>query len=101
MEAAYGLAITVTMLMTTILLTVYLAKVRQMKALAVGVFTVFTALELVFFLSSLSKFFKGGYFAVLIASCLFVIMLTWHIGTQVEQMQSIKLKIRDYLSISI
>lgn len=99
MEAAYGLAITVTMLMTTILLTVYLAKIRQMKALAVGVFTVFTVLELVFFLSSLSKFFKGGYFAVLIASCLFVIMLTWHIGTQVEQMQSIKLKIRDYIPI--
>ncbi len=99
MEAAYGLAITVTMLMTTFLLSVYLAKRKRNIPAAVAVAIVFTAIEAVFFISSLGKFFKGGYFAVIVAACLFIVMLSWKVGTEVERMQSVHLKIRDYIPL--
>lgn len=99
MEAAYGLAITVTMLMTTFLLTVYLAKLKNNIIAASFVAIVFSAIEIIFFISSLGKFFKGGYLAAIIAICLFVIMLSWKVGTEVERKQSVKLKIRDYIPV--
>ena len=98
MESAYGLAITVTMLMTTLLLAVYLMKVRKKPVLAVFVLVVFGAIESVFFFSSLAKFTHGGYVAVIMAMLLFGIMVIWHKGTEHEQKYSVRLKVRDYLS---
>ena len=98
MESAYGLAITVTMLMTTLLLAVYLMKVRKKPVLAVFVLVVFGAIESVFFFSSLAKFTHGGYVAVIMAMLLFGIMVIWHKGTELEQKYSVRLKVRDYLS---
>ena len=97
MEAAYGLAITVTMLMTTLLLAVYLWNIRKKRALAVGIALVFGAIEAVFFLSSLSKFALGGYVAVLMALVLFLIMVVWRRGTQLEQEYATRLPVGDYL----
>ena len=99
MEAAYGLSITITMLMTTFLLTVYLSKKKKRIISAIFVGIVFTSIELVFFVSSLGKFFKGGYFAVIIGVCLFTVMLIWKTGTQVERMQGVPLKMRDFVSV--
>ena len=96
MESSYGLAITVTMLMTTLLLFVYLSRVRGKKALAWGVRIVCGAIETVFFLSSLSKFAHGGYVAVVMALLLLSIMIIWHRGTQLEQKYSVRLKLGDY-----
>ena len=97
MEAAYGLAITVTMLMTTVLLTVYLARVRGRKLLA-GPFAVFFgAIELLFFLSSLTKFAHGGYVTVLMATVIFLVMQVWRRGTQIERTQRVTLRTRDFL----
>ena len=98
MESAYGLAITVTMLMTTLLLAVYLMKVRKKPVLAVFVLVVFGAIESVFFFSSLAKFAHGGYVAVIMAMLLFGIMVIWHKGTELEQKYSVRLKVRAYLS---
>lgn len=97
MEAAYGLAITVTMLMTTLLLAVYLWNIRKKQALAVGIALVFGAIEAVFFLSSLSKFALGGYVAVLMALVLFLIMVVWRRGTQLKQEYATRLPVGDYL----
>ncbi len=97
MEAAYGLSITITMLMTTYLLVVYLFKKQHKYISAVIVGIVFTSIQLVFFISSLSKFFKGGYFAVLIGACLFIVMLSWKLGTQVERMQGVPLEMREFV----
>ena len=96
MESAYGLAITVTMLMTTLLLFVYLSRVRGKRALAWLVLVVFGAIETVFFLSSLSKFAHGGYVAVIMALLLLAVMVIWHRGTQLEQKYSVRLRISDY-----
>ena len=97
MESAYGLAITVTMLMTTILLTMFLADVRGRKALAVPFALFFGAIESFFFFSSLTKFTHGGYVTVLLAFAIFLVMYIWHRGTQVEMSQRINLPVATYL----
>lgn len=98
MEAAYGLAITLTMLMTTLLLAVYLRKIRRRTMMA-GIFLLFFGgLEGTFFLSSLSKFWRGGYVALFMAAILFGIMLVWYRGTQIENSQAVYLNIREYLN---
>lgn len=97
MESAYGLAITVTMLMTTLLLSVYLWYIRRKKPIAILVLIVFGIIEAVFFISSLSKFAHGGYVAVILALLLFAIMVIWHRGTQLEHENSIRLQLPDYI----
>jgi len=97
MESAYGLAITVTMLMTTLLLGVYLWKLKKLRVLSVVILAVFGSIESVFFISSLSKFAHGGYVAVIMALLLFLIMEVWHKGTELEQKYSIRLNLPDYV----
>ncbi|WP_321971150.1 KUP/HAK/KT family potassium transporter [Paratractidigestivibacter sp.] len=97
MEAAYGLAITITMLMTTTLLTSYIAGVRKNPAGA-GLFAViFGAIEAMFFASCLTMFFDGGYVMVILAAVLFVVMYTWRRGTAIERTQTVFLPVDKYL----
>ena len=97
MEAAYGLAITITMMCTTVLLFFYLSRERGLKA-APWVFVVFfLVLEGFFFGSSLTKFFHGGYFTLLLAALIMGVMVCWHLGTAIEQRQATLLPIRSYL----
>ena len=97
MESAYGLAITVTMLMTTILLTIFLAKIRKKVPLAIP-FAIFCgAIELFFFFSSLTKFMHGGYVTVLLALAIFIVMYVWYHGTRVEMSQRINLPVEPYI----
>ncbi len=97
MEAAYGLAITVTMLMTTILLFTYLLKIRKRKQFAVLFLVLFVAIEAMFFVSSLTKFFHGGYVTVLLALSIFMVMYIWRRGTAIERTQSVYLSVYEYL----
>ena len=77
MEAAYGLAITVTMLMTTILLFNYMLKKKTPIVLAVIMLVFFMSFEVSFFLSNIIKFFHGGFVAVIIAVSILFIMYIW------------------------
>ena len=97
MEAAYGLAITVTMLMTTILISVYLREIKKKVLLSFVVLGAFGALEAVFFISSLGKFLAGGYVTVVLTLILLSIMVVWHRGTELEHKFSTRLPIRSYL----
>lgn len=97
LESAYGLAITMTMLMTTILLFTYLRKVRKLKVFPYVFIVLFGGLEGSFLLSSLTKFFKGGYIALLIAIILLGIMLVWYYGTSIERSQANYMNITQYL----
>ncbi len=74
MENAYGLAINLAMLMTTILLGYYLRQKRVNRVLIVLVLAVFTIVELAFLYSNLLKFTKGGYIALLIAAFFIALM---------------------------
>ena len=97
MEAAYGLAITVTMLMTTVLLFTYITKIWHQPVLAVVFALFFGAIEFMFFFSSLTKFFHGGYFTVLMATLIFIVMYIWRRGTAIEHTQSVYLPVKSYI----
>jgi len=84
MEAAYGLAITVTMLMTTVLLAFYLRH-KGVSRWACGIFVgFFGLLEGVFFVANLTKFTHGGWFTVLIAGVVVAMMVVWRNSTRLR-----------------
>ena len=97
MEAAYGLAITITMMCTTLLLFFYLHNDRKIKVFPWVFIVFFLALEGFFFGSSLTKFFHGGYFTILMAALIMGIMVSWFNGTAVERRQATLLPLRTYL----
>ena len=96
-ESAYGLAITLTMLMTTLLISVYLMRLRKKKVLACAVLAVFGVLEAVFFISSLGKFTHGGYVTVILTLLLLALMVVWYRGTRLERHFITPLVLADYL----
>ena len=97
MESAYGLAITVTMLMTTLLISVYLSKLRKLPVLAGLVLLVFGTIEAVFFLSSLGKFTHGGYVTVILTLLLLILMVIWYRASKLERTYSVRLHLKDYI----
>lgn len=97
MEAAYGLAITITMLMTTLLLSVYLRRLRGKAALSWAVLAAFGGIEAIFFVSSLGKFTHGGYVTVLLTLVLLALMVVWYRGTQLERKYCTRLRIREHV----
>ena len=97
MENAYGLAITISMLMMTILFSVYIGVLHKYRIAAALFAVTFFALEGVFFVSSLGKFVIGGYVAIIISVAILFVMISWYRGTQIEQAQNIFLKMREHL----
>ena len=95
-ENAYGLAITISMLMMTVLFTVYIGVLHKRRIGAVLFALVFGAIEGVFFVSSLGKFTIGGYIAIILSLLILHIMISWYRGTKIEHMQNIKLRLPDY-----
>lgn len=81
MEAAYGLAITLTMLTTTLLLGFWM-KYRGVKTwLSLTFMTVFVVIESVFLISNAAKFMHGGWYTILLAAVIFAIMFVWRKAT--------------------
>ena len=77
MEAAYGLAINLTFLMTTILLSVYLFR-RHVPKVLIGLFLlVYLLIEGVFLAGNAAKITHGGWLTILLASMVFTVMLVW------------------------
>ena len=97
MENAYGLAITISMLMMTILFGIYIGVLYKQRIAAFLFVVTFFALEGVFFVSSLGKFVHGGYVAIIISVAILFIMISWYRGTQIEQAQNTFLKMRKHL----
>lgn len=85
MEAAYGLAITVTMLMTTILLSQYIRYIKKKSSIAISVFIIFALIESSFLYSNLFKLAHGGYVTILIAGALIFLMYIWIHGTTIRK----------------
>ncbi len=84
MEGAYGLAITITMLMTTLLLYQYLRARHAPTLIALGTLIFFSAIETVFFISSAVKFLHGGYVTAMIAFVILAIMYVWQYGGRIR-----------------
>lgn len=85
MEAAYGLAVTMTMLMTTILLAVYLRTKKYPLILIVPLIGLFLVIEISFLTANLVKFPEGGWITVLIGFLLVATMWLWYKGRQLRR----------------
>ncbi len=85
MEAAYGLAITLTMLMTTILLTAWLLSRKINPMIVISLTLIFLSVEITFLVANLSKFKDGGFITLILASGLLFVMYIWHKARQIQK----------------
>lgn len=84
MEAAYGLSITITMIMTTLLLSVYLAKRKVNIFIRSILLVLFLTIETTFLYANLHKFVDGGWLTILLASLFFFVMYGWYFGRKIK-----------------
>jgi KUP system potassium uptake protein len=97
MEAAYGLAITITMLMTTFLMVFYLMKIKR-KTWAILLFVaVYLTIEGTFLAANLAKFIHGGWFTILLAGMIAFVMYTWQRGRNIKNQFTRFVKIADHV----
>jgi len=84
MTAAYGLAITITEIMTTFLLSYYLFQKGVNHRLVLILFMAYLTIEGSFLIANLHKFMYGGWFTLLLASLYFVVMFGWYFGRKIK-----------------
>lgn len=84
MGAAYGLAIIITEMMTTFLLTYYLYQKGLSHRLVLLFLLVYLAIEGSFLVANLTKFNDGGWFTILVTSIFFTIMYGWYFGRKLK-----------------
>lgn len=84
MEAAYGLSITITMLMTTLLLFIYFQFKNVPLFVSIPLTMFFATVEGSFFVANMFKFSHGGWATILIAGCIFAIMYFWYNGRRIK-----------------
>jgi KUP system potassium uptake protein len=100
LAAAYGIAVTLDMLITTVL-TFFVIRYGwgYPWALCVGATGFFFLIDLAFFSSNLLKLAEGGWFPLLIGGAIFVLMTTWHEGRRLlnASLQADALPLREFL----
>ncbi len=85
MEAAYGLAIIVTMIMTTILFANYLV-MHRVKPTLIYIFLIgYLIIEFAYLVALLDKFMHGGYITLIIGAVMFVVMYVWFRSRKIKQ----------------
>ncbi|MEI6507459.1 MAG: KUP/HAK/KT family potassium transporter [Bacteroidota bacterium] len=99
MGAAYGLAITIAMLMTTVLLANYLRKIKAPKWFVTIILIVYLSIELSFLVANLQKFSHGGWVTLLISLGFIAIMWVWFKGRKIKNRLTEFVNLRDYLPI--
>jgi KUP system potassium uptake protein len=99
MEAAYGLAITITMIMTTLLLSYYLYQKGVDRRLAVLMMVVFLTIEGSFLIANLHKFQYGGWFTLMLAALYFLIMFSWYFGRKIKNRHISFINLAKYIEL--
>jgi len=100
MEAAYGLAITITMIATTLLLSQHLLLNKKRSIYIIIFFLAFyLTIEVSFLIANLHKFMHGGWIALLISSIFILIMYTWYQVREIKKNYFKYFKIKEYLGI--
>jgi KUP system potassium uptake protein len=95
LASAYGIAVSTTMLMTTLLAAVVMRAVWKWHvAIVTAVIGVFLLVDLGFFASNLSKVLEGGWFPLTIGSFGFLLMMTWYQGRQILRARAVDNGIR-------
>ena len=86
LAGAYGIAVSATMLMTTVLLFIAMREIWNWNfALCIAIAGCFFVVDSAFFTSNLTKLFDGGYVPLLIALAVYAVMFIWHHGVMAIQ----------------
>ena len=81
LASAYGIAVSLTMLITSALLFIAMREIWGWSLLAAGaVAGFFLVIDSAFFLANLTKIAEGGYVPLLLAIAVYGVMWTWHRG---------------------
>jgi KUP system potassium uptake protein len=97
MEAAYGLAITLCMLATTILFSNYLISKRVQPWLIWIYLFVYIGLESCFMIANLDKFPHGGFVTLIIGGGLFVVMYVWYRARKIKARYVEFVRVEEYV----
>ena len=84
MESMYGLAITLGMLTTTLMMSFWLEKAGYNKVLSRIFVLFFVLVEFLFFLANLVKFMHGGWFTLMLGSLIAFVMFVWYNGRKIK-----------------
>jgi KUP system potassium uptake protein len=102
LAGAYGIAISSTMLIDSILV-IMLLRVRQeaRRGLVMAVLSLIVLIELAFFLSNLLKFDDGGWLPIAVAVLVYVLMTTWQEGRRTLNWLVAKeqMPVRDFMAM--
>lgn len=99
MEGAYGLAINLTFLATTILIAYYM-KAKKVPMYVIVIFLIiYGALELSFLAGNLTKFLHGGFVTLLIGAVLFTVMWSWYVARKIKNRFVKYVGIEDYYEL--
>jgi KUP system potassium uptake protein len=100
MEAAYGMAINLTMLMTTVMLSFYLLYIKKIPFVWVALFfMIYFAIEACFLIANMSKFMHGGYITVLISGGVGFVMYAWFRARKIKNRLTEFVKLDDYFPL--
>ncbi len=99
MSHAYGLAIILCMIMTTILLNFYLIMKRVKWYFIVPLMALYAAIELSFLAANITKFMVGGFVTALIALVIITIMSIWFMAKKISKNYTKIVKIADYKKV--
>ena len=99
MEAAYGLAIILCMIMTTILLNFYMILKRVSWMIIAPLIAVYLVIEISFLIANLNKFTHGGYVTLFIALMLIGIMTIWYFAKKISKNYTKFVKIDSYKKV--
>lgn len=97
MEAAYGLAIIATMLMTTILFANYMV-IHRVRPVLIYVFLLFYVIgETAFLVALMDKFVHGGYITLMIGLLMFTVMYTWYRARKIKNRYVEFVRVEEYV----
>ena len=101
LAAAYGVAVTATMLITSLLFFVVARERWKWSTLSAGALTaLFLLVDLCFFSSNMTKIFHGAWFPLVVAVSFFTVMVTWERGNEIlaEKMEGLTAHLREFMA---
>jgi KUP system potassium uptake protein len=99
MEAAYGLSITITMIMTTLLLSYYLYLRKTRLPLVILLLVTYIIIEGTFLYANLHKFIYGGWLTIALALIFFIVMYGWYFGRKLKNQYISFIDLRKYAEL--
>lgn len=99
MEAAYGLSITITMMMTSMLLIHYLYQKKVSLPILVFLALLFGAIETSFLIANLHKFSHGGWFSIALGFVFLLVMVGWFFGRRIKNRHISFVNVNKYLHL--